>query len=757
MNFSNLLSVLESIEGQETFLTDVSLAGLVQYLNNNGRYKDYLARINDYLRNHPDLNTANDHWTKQPEGKELLELVLGLFLPQIREKEELGMIFRPFSSDLIYSTQPEVSETQGQLEFTIRPSVGEVSTFQKKRACHLVLAQVYGLHLPYDLPEMVLRKINKESAVESIFELEWHDFVVVETLEKPKELAEETINYICTKPEDTDYLLANISLDKFRFSGLDLVITRERTKEKLLSELRSVLLYRSTFINESITSFVQGKIRSFLELPKIRLTLHQYSPELLGDSIASMFIEELRASILYRSIQKKTPLLIEDFSVQASYSLIDQGILMKGARSLIMFPVFAEDEKPIGIIELAYPDPRIFNESIVQELEEIFWILSHHLRMFQQRRERDIHQIIQTYFLTIHPSVQWKFREASVRIFARQKKGTLHKLGVPPVLFQNVYPLYGQADIVGSSRIRNEAIYTDLTHNLNLVISTLKNIPLQTDDELREKLIYKAEQLLAKSQAAFRSDFESKVLDYLIKQVHHYLRNLESSELVLSSRQEYFSSIEPSLGFVYQKRKAFEDSVMQLNQALSELVEAEDQQQQTVLSHYFEKYTTDGLEFNIYLGQSLLEDGHFPLSILKSFRQWQLVLMCKITREVASLQQKTPVKLQTAQLVFWYSETLDIRFRIDEKQFDVDGAYNVRYEILKKRIDKALIKGTNERLTLSGKIAIVYLHSNDRKDMVVPLQFLVESGYIDPEIEDLSLVGMQGAQGLQAVRITVKV
>ena len=29
---------------------------------------------------------------------------------------------------------------------------------------------------------------------------------------------------------------------------------------------------------------------------------------------------------------------------------------------------------------------------------------------------------------------------------------------------------------------------------------------------------------------------------------------------------------------------------------------------------------------------------------------------------------------------------------MDEKIFDVDGAYNVRYEILKKRIDKIEIK-----------------------------------------------------------------
>jgi hypothetical protein len=35
---------------------------------------------------------------------------------------------------------------------------------------------------------------------------------------------------------------------------------------------------------------------------------------------------------------------------------------------------------------------------------------------------------------------------------------------------------------------------------------------------------------------------------------------------------------------------------------------------------------------------------------------------------------------------------------MDEKRFDVDGTYNARYEVVKKRIDKANIKGTKERI-----------------------------------------------------------
>jgi hypothetical protein len=130
--------------------------------------------------------------------------------------------------------------------------------------------------------------------------------------------------------------------------------------------------------------------------------------------------------------------------------------------------------------------------------------------------------------------------------------------------------------------------------------------------------------------------------------------------------------------------------------------------------------------------------------------------MCEITREIANIQPELPVPLTTAQLIFVHSAPLSIRFRLDEKRFDVDGAYNARYEIIKKRIDKAYIEGTNERLTVAGKVAIVYQQEKDKKEYLRYLNYLKKRGYIEKSIEDLNLKKMQGVQGLKALRVTVK-
>src|SRR2546426_4679105 len=98
---------------------------------------------------------------------------------------------------------------------------------------------------------------------------------------------------------------------------------------------------------------------------------------------------------------------------------------------------------------------------------------------------------------------------------------------------------------------------------------------------------------------------------------------------------------------------------------------------------------------------------------------------------------------------------MSIRFRFDEKRFDVAGAYDIRYEIVKKRIDKALIKGTTERVTQPGKLAIVYGQAGEAAEYRGYLEYLRHLGYVAGEVEDLELEELQGVHGLRALRVEV--
>ncbi|MEM9824558.1 MAG: GAF domain-containing protein, partial [Bacteroidota bacterium] len=102
-----------------------------------------------------------------------------------------------------------------------------------------------------------------------------------------------------------------------------------------------------------------------------------------------------------------------------------------------------------------------------------------------------------------------------------------------------------------------------------------------------------------------------------------------------------------------------------------------------------------------------------------------------------------------------HSVPLSIRFRLDEKKFDVDGDYNIRYAILKKRIDKAFIKGTHQRLTQSGKVVVVYSQEKDREEYQKYFQYLRQKKMIEDHVEEVELSKLQGVKGLKAFRLTV--
>ncbi|WP_313779362.1 hypothetical protein [Flagellimonas onchidii] len=194
---------------------------------------------------------------------------------------------------------------------------------------------------------------------------------------------------------------------------------------------------------------------------------------------------------------------------------------------------------------------------------------------------------------------------------------------------------------------------------------------------------------------------------------------------------------------------------MEANMELAALLDRKQVEAQEMFPHYFERYKTDGVEHNMYIGSSIANDRNFNELYLSNLRLWQLQVMCDMENKYYALKPKLPVKLDVASLILVYSTSLAIRFRMDEKRFDVDGTYNARYEIIKKRIDKSYIKGTNERLTQKGKLAIVYSQRKDEKEYMRYIKFLKSKGYFTNNIEIVELEGLQGVTGLKAIRAEI--
>ncbi|MGE8423829.1 MAG: GAF domain-containing protein, partial [Sphingobacterium siyangense] len=150
---------------------------------------------------------------------------------------------------------------------------------------------------------------------------------------------------------------------------------------------------------------------------------------------------------------------------------------------------------------------------------------------------------------------------------------------------------------------------------------------------------------------------------------------------------------------------------------------------------------------------SIAPGRNFELYYLRNLRLWQLQVMCAMEREFRQLQPALPHQLEVTSLVLVFATPISIRFRMDEKQFDIDGSYNVRYEIAKKRIDKAKIKGSTERITQKGKLVIVYSNIHEETEYLGYINLLQHKGLLDNNIEQFEVEDLQGLVGLKAIRV----
>jgi hypothetical protein len=290
----------------------------------------------------------------------------------------------------------------------------------------------------------------------------------------------------------------------------------------------------------------------------------------------------------------------------------------------------------------------------------------------------------------------------------------------------------------------------NLAQNVILSANEAKSLPI-----LRE-VAGRIDGHLKRIQAGLGTGDELAVVKFLREEVESVFPHLKGFGLkTIRAMETYESVMDPHVGTVYGLRKDFEESVSILNERLTTYLDQEEEKAQGILPHYFERHRTDGVDYLIYMGASLLEEGEFAEFYLKNIRLWQIKVACGMAWHTEQLKSTLKVPLDTAHLVLVQDAPLAIRFRFDEKRFDVDGAYDVRQEIIKSRLDKAVIKGGGERLTQPQKIAIVYSRPEEEREIRHHIDFLRTEGYLTGEVERLDLEELPGVQGLKSIRVGV--
>jgi hypothetical protein len=422
--------------------------------------------------------------------------------------------------------------------------------------------------------------------------------------------------------------------------------------------------------------------------------------------------------------------------------------------SAIIAPLVSHG-KLLGVMEIVSPNAQELNSINANKLHDILPYLVDSVRQSKERETNEIELLIQNECTSIHPSVHWKFRKEAERVI-RSKYNKDNPSSFREIVFNDVYPLFGQIDIKGSSVARNDATQRDLILQLQHVQEIIKKIWKLESLPIYEQLSYRVEKFEEEVKTNFEVDTERRVLSFLKDEIVPLYDHLAKKNDTLAKLiQEYYDEIDDSKGFIYKHRKEYDDSVMLVNKNMARVLDVKQREAQKMYPHYYERFKTDGVEHNLYIGESITKDDSFNKIYLYNLRLWQLQAMCEMENSFYQLKEHLPVKLDVSSMILVFNTSLSLRFRMDEKRFDVDGTYNARYEVVKKRVDKANIKGTEERITQPGKITIVYSQREDEKEYLKYVSFLQHKKLLDSDVEILELEDLQGVTGLKAIRVNV--
>lgn len=418
--------------------------------------------------------------------------------------------------------------------------------------------------------------------------------------------------------------------------------------------------------------------------------------------------------------------------------------------SFMVIPIMKDGEL-MAMMEFTSPIANSFNGLKLKKMEFFTDMILFSLNRFSFEKNYQIEAIIQREYTTIHDSVVWKFRNEAEKYFNASLSKKIYTL--KQISFKNLTPLFGFSDIRSSSEKR----YYLMLEDLNRQIGCLHDIFLIINSE-SEKYLLALEIFEYELNNEIKADTEQRFQRLLRDEIHPFLQGqleIKSSGEIKSKIKDYFAQVFIQNDLFYTQRKSLDDSITLVNRKLADVLDQAQLEAQQIFPHYYERFKSDGIEHNLYTGQNIAPDLHYSFKIVHKLRYWQLNTICNMEREFRNFKKDLPVDLDIASLIFVYNEKIDIRFRMDEKRFDVDGAYNSYYEVIKKRLDKAHVKDSADRITCPGKITVVYFGMENQREYLDYIGRLQKKGILQNDIEFLKVEDLQGITGLLALRVSL--
>jgi hypothetical protein len=251
-------------------------------------------------------------------------------------------------------------------------------------------------------------------------------------------------------------------------------------------------------------------------------------------------------------------------------------------------------------------------------------------------------------------------------------------------------------------------------------------------------------------------DEEVTAIKYLRSHLEIYFEYFQNcGDTAVDAVNAYKQACDNPHECIYTARDRYDRMIYEINEQLRQTWERWQMRMQQIIPHYCDHELTDGIDHMIYAGASI--NSQFTVFHLHCLRYEQLRAICDCARTCFQMRDRFDTPLQVTHLVLVQETTVDIfHDEQTEKIFDLrSSTRDTRYEIVKKRIDKALDATTQTRITQPGMLTIVYSSQAEWTEYQQYLRFLAREGWVDSHIESSTVEKLQGITGLKFARVRI--
>jgi len=459
----------------------------------------YAQTLLKEVSKYPELEDGFEDLSLLNKYKKPIEKLSKQLFPAPLLTNEIKGLTPPFHVTPFYTSsrfQNIIKNSKDDLKFSISDISADTYYLY---CCYFILGSYYGYPVPGGGTMMVDIENKSQGLVRTYRMAVNADLTEFIPTENAVDISEDDYHILLDNFENMELWKTKFPPNSWIHRGINVINLMDVTVDHALTSIRSNLIIKSA---DSFENIQQG-LRHLFQLSRLNigmLTLDNGKiVPIHGKKITSILLRESKEMSCKDNfcpytfdtiVNKHQPLVISDVPKfhKRAQSGMSKDLVDKGVGSFILAPIIYEDEL-LGYIELASENSYELNTVSLSLLNTILPVISMATKRFMQEEQNLIEAIIQQECTSIHPSVNWRFEEEARRFISNKENDD--QPAFRDIIFKDVYPLYGQLDIKGSSETRNKAVKMDLIRQVKMVNRVLSQALELTEMPAYEELIYR--------------------------------------------------------------------------------------------------------------------------------------------------------------------------------------------------------------------------------------------------------------------------